>query len=184
METGGSHLEAGPGEVNGRATWPVAAAIQAAGVCEEWDASRAGTWSAIPGQRGEHGPHTVPGRRIPITGMDRPIGSGFMICRVWRGWTTKDNADAYERVVQGEVIPGIAGRRIPGFRSIDLVRRERDHDVEFMTLMWFDTIDAVKAFMGADYESAHVPEQAQAVLADFDRRSAHYEVLDRREQPL
>jgi hypothetical protein len=53
-----------------------------------------------------------------------------------------------------------------------------------MTLMWFDTIDSVKAFMGPDYETAHVPEQAQVVLADFDERSVHYEVLDRREQPL
>jgi heme-degrading monooxygenase HmoA len=59
------------------------------------------------------------------------------------------------------VIPGIEARRIPGFRSIDLVRREREHDVEFMTLMWFDTLDAVKAFMGEDYEAAHVPAQAQ-----------------------
>jgi heme-degrading monooxygenase HmoA len=105
-----------------------------------------------------------------------------MICRVWRGWTTKDNADAYERIVRREVIPGIEARHIAGFRSIDLVRRERDHDVEFMTLMWFDSLDSVKAFMGEDYEVAHVPTQAQAVLADFDKRSAHYEVLDRREQ--
>jgi hypothetical protein len=50
--------------------------------------------------------------------------------------------------------------------------------------MWFDTIDSVKAFTGADYETAPVPEQAQAVLADFDKRSLHYEVLDRRAQPL
>jgi heme-degrading monooxygenase HmoA len=106
-----------------------------------------------------------------------------MVCRVWRGWTAKDNAEAYERMVRGEVIPAIEAQRIPGFRSIDLVRREREHDVEFMTLMWFDTLDAVKAFMGEDYEAAHVPAQAQAVLVDFDRRSAHYEVLDRREQP-
>jgi heme-degrading monooxygenase HmoA len=106
-----------------------------------------------------------------------------MICRRWRGWTTKDNADAYERIVRGQVIPGIEARRIPGFRSIDLVRRERDQDVEFMTLMWFDTLDAVKAFMGEDYEVAHVPAQARAVLADFDKCSAHYEVLDRRDQP-
>jgi heme-degrading monooxygenase HmoA len=106
-----------------------------------------------------------------------------MICRVWRGWTTKDNADAYERIVRGQVIPGIEARRIPGFRSIDLIRRQRDQDVEFVTLMWFDTLDSVKTFMGEDYEAAHVPAQAQGVLADFDRRSAHYEVLDRREQP-
>ena len=67
--------------------------------------------------------------------------------------------------------------------TIDLVQLERDHDVEFMTLMWFDTLGSVKEFTGEDYETAHVPAQARAVLADFDRRSAHYEVLDRREQP-
>jgi heme-degrading monooxygenase HmoA len=106
-----------------------------------------------------------------------------MICRLWRGWTTKANAEAYERIVRGQVIPGIEARRIPGFRSIDLVRRDRGDDVEFMTLMWFDSLDSVKAFMGEDYDVAHVPEQAQAVLTDFDRRSAHYEVLDRRPQP-
>ena len=106
-----------------------------------------------------------------------------MICRLWRGWTTRDDADAYERIVRGQVIPGIEARRIPGFRFIDLVRRERDQDVEFMTLMWFDSLDSVKTFMGQDYEVAHVPAEAQAVLADFDKRSAHYEVLDRRDQP-
>ena len=105
-----------------------------------------------------------------------------MIYRVWRGWATKENADAYERIVRGQVIPGIEERGIPGFLSIDLVRRERDDDVEFMTLMWFDDLASVRAFMGEDYETAHVPAAAQAVLSDFDRRSAHYEVLDRREQ--
>ena len=82
-----------------------------------------------------------------------------------------------------QVIPGIEARRIPGFRAIDLLRREREHDVEFMTLMWFDSLDSVRAFMGEDYDLAHVPPEAQAVLADFDRRSAHYEVLDHRDQP-
>jgi heme-degrading monooxygenase HmoA len=106
-----------------------------------------------------------------------------MICRLWRGWATKENADAYERIVRDQVIPGIEARRIQGFRSIDLVRRERERDVEFMTLMWLDSLNAVKAFMGDDYEVAHVPAEAQAVLADFDRRSAHYQVLDRRDQP-
>jgi len=62
-----------------------------------------------------------------------------MICRLWRGWATNRTADAYGRIVREQVIPGIEARRIPGFRSIDLVRRERERDVEFMTLMWFDT---------------------------------------------
>jgi heme-degrading monooxygenase HmoA len=85
--------------------------------------------------------------------------------------------------MRGQVIPGIEALHIPGFRSFDLIRREREHDVEFMTLMWFDTLDSVKAFTGEDYEVAHVPAEARAVLTDFDKRSAHYEVLDRRAQP-
>jgi heme-degrading monooxygenase HmoA len=106
-----------------------------------------------------------------------------MICRLWRGWTTKDDADAYEDIMRGQVIPGIEARRIPGFRSIELMRRERDYDVEFMTLMRFDNLDSVKAFVGEDYEVAHVPAEPQAVLTDFDKRSVHYEVLDHRDQP-
>jgi heme-degrading monooxygenase HmoA len=137
------------------------------------------------------GPSTITARTLPGSGLSRTITRAgparklwVMICRLWRGWTTNDNADAYEGIVRGEVIPGIEAMHIPGFRSIDLVRREREHDVEFMTLMWFDSLDAVREFMGQDYETAHVPANAQAVLSDFDRRSAHYEVLDRRQQPL
>jgi heme-degrading monooxygenase HmoA len=105
-----------------------------------------------------------------------------MICRIWRGWTTPENASSYEAIVRGEVIPGIEARTIAGFRSIDLMRREVEGEVEFATIMWFDDLDAIKAFVGEDYEVAHVPEPARAVLSRFDERSAHYEVLDRREQ--
>jgi heme-degrading monooxygenase HmoA len=105
-----------------------------------------------------------------------------MICRVWRGWTTPENADAYERVVRGGVIPDIEARGIPGFRHIDLMKRNLDGEVEFQTLMWFDSLDAIKAFMGEDYTVGHLPEPARAVLKHFDERAAHYEVIDRREQ--
>ncbi len=105
-----------------------------------------------------------------------------MICRLWRGWTTPENADAYERIVRGEVIPGIEARRIAGFRHIDLMKRHLEDEVEFQTLMWFDSLDAIKAFMGNDYSVIHVPAAAQAVLKRFDERTAHYEVIDRREQ--
>ena len=108
--------------------------------------------------------------------------SGMAVCRLWRGWTTPDNADAYERVVRGEVIPGIEARKIPGFRHIDLMRRDLGDEVEFQTLMWFDSLESIKAFMGEDYAVSHVPAQAQAVLKRFDERAAHFEVIDRREQ--
>jgi hypothetical protein len=105
-----------------------------------------------------------------------------MICRVWRGWTTPANAGPYERIVRGEVIPGIEARKIPGFRHIDLMKRDLAGEVEFQTLMWFDSLEAVKAFMGEDYSLSHVPATARAVLKRLDERAAHYEVIDRREQ--
>ena len=104
-----------------------------------------------------------------------------MICRLWRGWTSPQNAEAYERIVRAEVIPGIEARRIAGFRHIDLMRRDLGDEVEFQTLMWFDSLDAIKAFMGEDYAVSHVPDAARAVLSRFDERAAHFEVLDRRE---
>ena len=105
-----------------------------------------------------------------------------MICRVWHGWTTPENAGAYKAVVRGEVIPGIEARRIPSFRHIDLLRQELGNEVEFTTLMWFDSLDNVRAFMGEDYSVSHVPSATRAVLARFDERAAHCEVIDRRAQ--
>jgi len=105
-----------------------------------------------------------------------------MICRQWRGWTTPGNADSYEKIVRDEVIPGIEARSISGFRHIDLMRRERGDEVEFQTLMWFDGLDAIRAFVGEDYSVSHVPDAARAVLSRWDERAAHFEVIDRRSQ--
>ncbi|MBV9735426.1 MAG: hypothetical protein JO209_05910 [Acidisphaera sp.] len=104
-----------------------------------------------------------------------------MICRTWRGWTTPENADAYERVVRGKVIPGIEAMRIRGFRHIDLMRRTGP-EVEFLTIMWFDSLEDVKRFVGEDFQVSHVPAEARAVLKRFEERATHYEVLDRRSQ--
>ena len=105
-----------------------------------------------------------------------------MICRLWRGWTTPENADEYERIVRTEVIPAVEARKIPGFRHIDLMKRDIGGEIEFQTLMWFDHLDAIKAFMGEDYTVSHVPPEARAVLNSFDDRAAHFEIIDRREQ--
>jgi hypothetical protein len=106
-----------------------------------------------------------------------------MICRIWRGRTTAENAPRYEAIVRGEVIPAIEARCIRGFLTIDLMRRELpDGGNEFATIMWFADLASVRAFMGGDYAMAHVPRSAQAVLSSFDERADHYEVIDRRAQ--
>ena len=103
-----------------------------------------------------------------------------MVGRIWHGWTAKQKADAYERLLRTEIFEGIHRRQIPGFLGIDLLRRDADEEVEFVTLMWFESLDAVRAFAGEDYQVAVVPASARALLSRFDAHSAHYEVRQRR----
>lgn len=99
-----------------------------------------------------------------------------MIARIWHGWTMPANADAYEALLKSEIFIGIQNRRIAGYRGIQLFRRSLGAEVEFVTVMWFDSLEAVRAFAGEDYEVAVVPPKARALLSRFDARSQHYEV--------
>jgi len=99
-----------------------------------------------------------------------------MISRIWHGYTTQANADAYERLLKSEIFVGIGNRHINGYRGIQLLRRDIPDGVEFITIMWFESIAAVKEFAGEEYEKAVVPPAARAVLSRFDERSQHYDV--------
>ena len=102
-----------------------------------------------------------------------------MIGRIWHGYTTPENAEVYENLLKEEIFTGIRNRRIPGFQEIQLLRRDLGEEVEFITIMWFDSIDAVRLFAGDDYEVAVVPPKARAVLSRFDSLSQHYEIRER-----
>jgi heme-degrading monooxygenase HmoA len=99
-----------------------------------------------------------------------------MVVRIWHGWTTPGNADKYEALLKEEIFVGILHRRIRGFKNIQLLRRKVGKEVEFVTIMLFDSLDSVREFAGKDYEAAVVPEKARAVLSRFDERSQHYEI--------
>lgn len=105
-----------------------------------------------------------------------------MISRIWHGWTTPQNADNYETLLKEEIFIWIQNRRIDGFKNIQLLRREVGNEVEFITIMTFDSIDAVRDFAGEDYEVAVVPEKARSVLSRFDERAQYYEVKAQRSQ--
>lgn len=99
-----------------------------------------------------------------------------MIARIWHGWTTPDNADAYEALLNEEIFVGIKNREIQGFKDIQLLRRRVGDEVEFVTIMRFESLDAVQEFAGDDYEACVVPPSARRVLKRFDERSQHYEI--------
>jgi heme-degrading monooxygenase HmoA len=98
-----------------------------------------------------------------------------MIGRLWHGWTTREHADAYERLLRTKILPGI--HRVDGSQGADLLRRDVPEGVEFVTLTLFESMEAVRAFAGADHEVAVVPPEARALLSRFDERSAHFDVV-------
>jgi len=102
------------------------------------------------------------------------------IKRIWHGWTEPHDADAYQALLHSEIFPGIEAKGIPGLHSIELLRRDHSGEVEFTTIMIFDSLDDVIAFQGEDYETAYVPGAAQHVLKRWDKKSAHYTVVETR----
>jgi heme-degrading monooxygenase HmoA len=106
-----------------------------------------------------------------------PLKLTIMISRIWHGYTTFENADTYERLLKEEIFIGIKHRNIKGYKGIQLLRRQLDNETEFITIMWFDSLDSVREFAGKDYEKAVVPDKAQKVLSHFDKASQHYNVL-------
>ncbi|GGX39138.1 antibiotic biosynthesis monooxygenase [Saccharospirillum salsuginis] len=103
------------------------------------------------------------------------------IKRIWHGWTTRDNADKYQSVLLNEVIPGIEAKQITGFRKIEVLRKDNGEEIEFVTIMTFDSLQNVKDFQGEDYTRCYVPDVAQAVLKRWDQHSTHYDAIDTRD---
>jgi len=103
------------------------------------------------------------------------------IKRIWHGWTTLENADAYERVVRGQVFDSINAKNIEGYQGIELFRRKLEDEIEFMTVMTFDSLQNVIDFQGENYANAYVPDAAQAVLKRWDKTACHFEAIDKRD---
>ena len=102
------------------------------------------------------------------------------IKRVWHGWTTPGDADAYQQLLHDEIFPGIEAKNIPGYKSIELFRRDLEGEVEFVTIMTFDSLQNVIDFQGGDYTRCYVPDAAQKVLKRWDQYSAHYDEIETR----
>jgi heme-degrading monooxygenase HmoA len=97
-----------------------------------------------------------------------------MIARVWKGWTTPENADAYEKFVRGSVLPEL--EHIEGFRGGYILRMSVDDEVEFMVMTMFESIDAVRAFAGDDYTVPVIEPEARQLLSRAESIARHYDV--------
>jgi heme-degrading monooxygenase HmoA len=113
--------------------------------------------------------HSRPARVIFAT-----FEGGHVIARIWHGYTKPEHADAYEAMLKPELLPGIS--EVKGYKGSYLLRRNEGDEVEFITIMLWDSIDAIRAFAGPDYETSVVPEERRKYLLRHDAKSAHYEI--------
>ena len=102
------------------------------------------------------------------------------IKRIWHGWTTLKNASLYQDLLHHEVFPGIESKEIEGYRSVELLRLDHKDEVEFVTIMTFDSIESVIDFKGRDYQKRHVPASAQKLLKRWDKTAAHFTSIEKR----
>ena len=102
------------------------------------------------------------------------------IKRVWHGWTSPENADKYQTLLHDEIFPGIEAKKISGYQSIELFRRELGDEVEFVTIMTFNSLQNVIDFHGEDYTHCYVPNAAKLILKRWEKVSSHYETIELR----
>jgi heme-degrading monooxygenase HmoA len=97
-----------------------------------------------------------------------------VIARVWRGYTKAEHADAYESMLKPELLPGLS--KVAGYRGSYLLRREAGEEVEFVTIILWESLDAFRAVAGPDFENAVIPEERRQYLARYDAKAAHYNI--------
>ena len=98
------------------------------------------------------------------------------VARVWRGYTRPENAEAFERFLKDDVFPDFE-RNLQGYQGGQLLKRNVGNEVEFMTVMWFDSLDFIKLFAGVDYETAHIDPKVKNLLVRYDAKSLHGDVV-------
>jgi len=97
-----------------------------------------------------------------------------VIARLWHGWTSRGNAEPYERFLREQMFPSM--QRVPGFLGAELLRRDAGNEIAFVTITRFESYDAVRAFAGDDYERAVIEPEARELLSRHDERSEHFDV--------
>ena len=98
-----------------------------------------------------------------------------MIARIWHGYTRPEHAEAYESMLKPELLPGIG--KVKGYQGSYLLRRSAGAEIEFVTIMLWDSLDAIRAVTGPDYETAVIPVERRKYLSRFDPKSLHYEIV-------
>lgn len=107
---------------------------------------------------------------------NRPV----KIARIWRGWTSLENAPKLEAILRDEAIPNIENNKPDGLKGIQLFTLQNGDEIMFTTVMYFDSIESVKAFAGEEYSKAHIDPAVRPLLHRYDEVVAHHSVKESR----
>ena len=100
-----------------------------------------------------------------------------MICRMWRGFTVNHNADAYEAYLRDELFPALRNvLTAHGYRGYHVLRLQRADETEFVTMVWFTSLEAVRSFAGDAFDIPVISDKAHQLLSRYAERCDHYEL--------
>jgi len=99
-----------------------------------------------------------------------------MVTRIWRGRTSRERADDYGRFLARTAYPDYGG--VEGNRGWLLLRQDREADVEFVFVSFWDSMDALRRYAGADPERPKYYPEDRAALLELPERVEHYETVD------
>lgn len=102
------------------------------------------------------------------------------IKRVWHGWADPANADLYQEILTTLVISDIESKNLVGLRKMEVLRFDHDDEVEFVTMMTFDSLEQVVQLQGDDYRKCYVPDAAKAVLSRWQDEATHFSLVETR----
>ena len=99
-----------------------------------------------------------------------------MIARMWRGWTSASDVEAYSEYLRSTGIKEY--RDTPGNRGAQILCRVTGDRAEFITLSWWDSWDSIRRFAGEDPEKAVFYPEDDRYLVDREWTVSHFEVRE------
>jgi hypothetical protein len=97
-----------------------------------------------------------------------------MIARSWRGAVRTPDAETYAAYIDETGMKAYAATE--GNRGAWMLTRELGELTEFVTFSLWDSIDAIKAFAGEDYETAVFYPSDDRFLVERDPTCTHWDV--------
>ena len=98
-----------------------------------------------------------------------------MIVRMWHGRVPTPKADAYAEFTNARAIPDY--RSVKGNMSVHVLRRREGDITHFITLTFWESLEAIKGFAGENVEAAKYYPEDKDYLLEFEPNVVHYEVI-------